>query len=285
MNALEKYDARADAADSLLCVGLDPELDKLPARFLGARYPQFEFTKHIVEATHASVAAYKLNIAFWEAQGIRGYEDLALTTEYLRTQHPDILLLCDAKRGDILNTNIQHAMVPFDRFGFDGVTVHIYMGGDALAPLLERTDKAIIVVCRTINPGSDDIQMLMTADGTPLWQTVAHKVCTKWNKHGNCMLVMGAMNEQEMAKARAIAGDMTFLVPGVGAQGGDLEAAVSGGLNSYGKGLIIVAARSVIFAADPAREASELRDRINRARDQNTGKPKAAKSTEARMLQ
>jgi orotidine-5'-phosphate decarboxylase len=266
MNALQKYEARVDAIDSLLCVGLDPEFARLPARFRSAAHSQFEFSKHIIEATHVHTASYKLNIAFFEARGVRGLEDLELTTAYLRSHHPNILLLCDAKYGDILNTNVQSASVPFDCFGFDGVTVHPYMGFAALAPFLERRDKAIIVLCRTINSGGSEIQTL-TVEGKPLWQVVAEKVCCEWNKFGNCMLVIGAMEEAEIRKARVLAGDMTFLVPGVGAQGGDLEAAVNGGLNAQGKGLIIVAARSIIFAEDPGRTARELRERINRARE------------------
>jgi orotidine-5'-phosphate decarboxylase len=266
MNALQKYEARADAVGSLLCVGLDPDFAKLPPRFHSASHPQFEFNKHVIDATHAHTASYKLNLAFYEARGARGFEDLALTTDYLRSNHPDVLLLCDAKRGDILNTNIQNAIVPFDCFGFDGVTVHPYIGGQTLAPFLERRDKAIIVLCRTVDAGGSQIQTLMV-DGKPLWQVVAEKVCSEWNRFGNCMLVIGATSEAEMGKVRALAGDMTFLVPGVGAQGGDLESAVKAGLNSRGKGLIIVAARSVIFADDPGRAAAELRDRINRARD------------------
>ena len=273
MNALQKYEARADAVDSLLCVGLDPDVAKLPARFRSAGHPQFEFNKYVIETTHAHTASYKLNLAFYEAQGVRGFEDLELTTNYLRSSHPDILLLCDSKRGDILNTNIHNAIGPFDCFGFDGVTVHPYIGGESLAPFLERRDKAIIVLCRTIDRGRNQIQTLMV-DGKPLWQVVAEKVCSEWNGRGNCMLVIGATSEAEMRTARALAGDMTFLVPGVGAQGGDLESAVKAGLNSRGKGLIIVAARGVIFADDPGRAAAELRARINRARETATLTPR-----------
>jgi len=265
MTALEKYDARVDAIGSLLCVGLDPEFAKLPAAFCSAAHPQFEFNKYIIEATHSHTASYKLNLAFYEARGACGFEDLKLTTDYLRLNHPEILLLCDAKRGDILNTNVQNAMVPFDCFGFDGVTVNPYMGRQALAPFLERREKAIIVLCRTIDSGEGQLQTL-TVDGKPLWQIIAEKVCLEWNTYGNCMLVIGANSEAEMSKARALAGEMTFLVPGVGAQGGDLESAVTAGLNSQGKGLIVVAARSVIFAQDPEHAANELRDRINRLR-------------------
>jgi orotidine-5'-phosphate decarboxylase len=265
MNALEKYNARADAIDSLLCIGLDPDFAKIPPAFRSFAHPQFEFNKRLIEVTHAYTASYKLNLAFYEARGAWGFEDLKLTTDYLRSNHPEILLLCDAKRGDTLNTNVQNAIVPFDCLGFDGVTVHPYMGGQALAPFLERRDKAIIVLCRTINSGESQLQTLIVG-GKPLWEVVAEKVCLEWNTFGNCMLVIGANNEVEMNKARAVAGDMTFLVPGVGAQGGDLRSAVKAGLNSQGKGLIIVAARSVIFADDPQRAAAELRERINRLR-------------------
>jgi orotidine-5'-phosphate decarboxylase len=264
MTALQKYEARADAIDSLLCVGLDPDFMKLPDHFQRRSYPQFEFCRYLVDSTHACTAAYKLNIAFFQARGTQGFQELKLITDYLRSTHPDILLLCDAKHGDTFNTNIQYAASVFDCFGFDGVTVHPYMGGDALTPFLQRQDKAIIVLC--LNIDGRGFQSLSTAGGKALWQAVAEMVCGEWNQFGNCMLVIGATSAAEVGKARALAGDMTFLMPGVGPQGGDLEASVSAGLNSYGKGLMIVVARGISSAEDPGRAAANLRDRINRVR-------------------
>lgn len=265
MTALQKYNARVDAVDSLVCVGLDPEAEKIPPRFRGAAHPQFEFNKYIIQATHPYAAAYKLNIAFYESRGAAGFEDLKLTTDYLRANHPDILLLCDAKRGEVLNTNIQNAVTLFDHFGFDGATVNPYLGSEALAPFLERKDRAVIVVCRTSNPGAGEFQDLLVG-GIPLWQVILQKVRDEWNKNQNCMLVVGATYPAEMAKARELAGEMTFLVPGFGAQGGDIKAAVKAGLNSKRKGVIAVSARGVIFAEDPGHAARELRDLVNKFR-------------------
>lgn len=261
MNALQKYEARVAAIDSLLCVGLDPDFAKLPARFQTCSHPQFAFCKHLIDATHDSTASYKLNIAFFEARGAQGFEELKLVTDYLRSNYPNVLLLCDAKRGDTDNTSAQYAATVFDWFGFDGITVHPYMGNEGLKPFLERRDKAVIVLC--LNIGGYHFQSLPMADGKLLWEAVAELVCGEWNQFGNCMLVVGATGDSDMRKARALAGDMTFLVPGIGAQGGDLDAVVGDGLNSRGTGLIIVAARSVIFAEDPTRAAADLRDRIN----------------------
>src|SRR5262249_26016275 len=188
MTALQKYEARADAIDSLLCVGLDPDFMNLPDHFQRRSYPQFEFCRYLIDSTHACTAAYKLNIAFFQARGMQGFQELKLITDYLRSTHPDILLLCDAKHGDTFNTNIQYAASVFDCFGFDGVTVHPYMGGDALTPFLQRQDKAIIVLC--LNPGGRGFQSLSTAGGKPLWQAVAEMVCGEWNQFGNCMLVI-----------------------------------------------------------------------------------------------
>ncbi len=262
MNAPPKDHARVDAVDSLLCVGLDSEFDKLPDELRDAVHPQFGFNKQIIEATHTHAAAYKLNIAFYETRGAAGFEDLKLTTDYLRQNHPDIFLFCDAKRGEVINTNIQNVITLFDYFGFDGATVNPYLGGEPLAPFLEREDKAVIVVCRTSNPGAREFQDL-NVEGKPLWRVVAEKVRDEWNARGNCMIVAGATYPQEMATLRELMGAMTFLVPGVGAQGGDVAAMVKAGLHSEGKGLIVVSARGIIFADDPEKEARELKDTIN----------------------
>ena len=264
-SVVDKFNRRADQVNSLLCVGLDSAFKRLPARFQTEEYPQFAFNCWIIAQTHPYVSAYKPNIAFYEARGDAGLRALKLTLEYLRVHHPDILTICDAKRADIGSTSGEYAAAIFDWLGFDAVTLNPYLGRDALAPFLERADKGCIILCRTSNPGAGDFQDLVIGD-RPLWQVVAERVSQEWNARGNCMLVAGATYPAELAHIRALAGDMTLLVPGVGAQGGDVEQTVRAGLNRQGKGLIINASRAVLFADDPAGAARALRDEINRHR-------------------
>jgi orotidine-5'-phosphate decarboxylase len=185
--------------------------------------------------------------------------------EYLCHHHPDILTICDAKRGDMDSTSVGYVAEIFDWLGFDAVTLNPYLGRDSLQPFLDRAEKGCIILCRTSNPDSGELQSLLV-DDKPLWQIVAEKVHGEWNSSGNCMLVTGATYPDELRQVRAIVGDMTLLVPGIGAQGGSVEAVLKAGLNSDGKGLIINAARSVIFADNPGAEARKLNDEINRYR-------------------
>ena len=266
MKASDKYNSRADAVNSLLCVGLDSDFNQLPDEFTHYEFPQFAFNRWIIEQTHEYVAAYKPNIAFYEARGDRGITSLHMTVEYLQENHPDILLICDAKRADIGNTSAAYAAAIFDWYGFDAITLHPYLGFDALQPFLKRTDKGCIVLCRTSNPGAGDLQDL-EINGKPLWQVVAEKVAREWNANGNCMLVVGATYPDELAKARSITGEMTILVPGIGVQGGDVAQTVRAGVNQAGKGVILNSARGIIFANDPGAAARKLRDEINRERN------------------
>ena len=262
---MQKFERRAEAAGSLLCVGLDPEFDRLPAHFRGKERPLLAFNRWIIEQTHPYVAAYKPNMAFYEARGAQGLKELEMTMEYLRSEHSEILTICDAKRGDIGNSNRGYAASIFDVMGFDAVTLHPYLGKEALAPFLERHDKVCIVLCRTSNPGAGEFQNLKSI-GRPLWETVARRVSAEWNAAGNCMLVVGATCPEEMRKIRAIAPEIPFLVPGVGAQGGDVAAVVSAGLNAQGKGLLINSSRGILFSDVPAAAARDLREEINAAR-------------------
>ena len=262
---IAKYNARVEAINSLLCVGLDSAPDRLPARFQGAEAPQFAFNRWIIEQTHPYVSAYKPNIAFYEAAGDAGLRALRLTLDYLRAEHPAILTICDAKRADIGSTNAGYVAAIFDWLGFDALTLHPYLGQEALGPFLSRADKGCIILCRTSNPGAGELQDL-DVGGKPLWQAVAERVRDEWNILGNCMLVVGATYPDELGRVRALVGDMPLLVPGLGAQGGDVEATVRAGLDSQGRGLILNSARGIIFADDPAQAARELRDAINRWR-------------------
>jgi orotidine-5'-phosphate decarboxylase len=262
MHAPDKYDKRVDEVDSLVCVGLDSNFDRLPERFRREPSPQFAFNRWIIEQTHPYVSAYKPNIAFYEALGDEGIRALKLTMEYLQQHHPDILTICDAKRADIGSTNDGYVAGIFDWLGFDAVTLNPYLGHEALQPFLERADKGCIIVCRTSNPGAGEFQDLEVG-GRPLWRVVAGRVRDEWNEHGNCMLVVGATYPLELAKVREIVGDMTLLVPGVGAQGGDVGETVKAGLNSQNKGMIINSSRGIIFADRPGEAAQKLRDEIN----------------------
>jgi len=268
MSPLDKYNTRAKKINSLLCVGLDSDFEKIPDRpqkFKSLEFPQFEFNKWIIEETHEFVAAYKPNIAFYEARGDQGMKELKMTMDYLIKNHPDIFTILDAKRADIGNTNNGYVTSIFDWLGFDAVTLHPYLGGEALKPFLDRKDKVSIILCRTSNEGAGELQDL-EIEGRPLWQIVAEKVSKVWNKNNNCILVVGATYPEEMKRIRSLVGDMTFLVPGIGAQGGDIKAVLEAGLNSEGLGLIINSSRGIIFSENPKEEARKLSGVINQYR-------------------
>lgn len=263
MGFSDKLEAAIKKNNSLLCVGLDADINKLPQEFQGKSDGQFEFNKMIIDATHDLVCAYKPNSAFYEADGTAGIDNLKLTFEYIRMTYPDIVTILDAKRGDIGNTNDGYSTFAFDYLGADSITLHPYMGRESLQPLLDKKDKGCIVLCRTSNPGAGELQDLKI-DGKELYKIVAEKVAKEWNTQRNCLLVVGATVPEELAQVRAIVGDdMTFLVPGIGAQGGDIEKTVKAGKNLKGTGMIINSARSIIFATDPRAEAQKLRDEIN----------------------
>lgn len=259
---VQKYNQRIQTANSLLCVGLDSQLERLPSRFRNQSEPQFSFNQWIIDQTYPYASAFKPNLAFYEAQGDQGLRELKQTMDYLHTNYPDILTIGDAKRADIGSTNTGYVSSLFDWLGFDAVTLNPYLGQEALQPFLERDDKACIILCHTSNSGASEFQNLIV-DGKPLWQAVAENVANQWNQQGNCMLVVGATKADTLLQIRQIVGDMTLLVPGIGAQGGDVEATIKNGMNSARQGLIINASRSIIFADDPALAAQNLRDEIN----------------------
>ena len=270
MNFIKKLDAAWTSSNSLLCVGLDPNWQKLPAHVKMLPEPIFEFCKAIVDATHDLVCAYKPQIAYFAA--LQAEDQLEKTLNYIRETYPHIPIILDSKRGDIGSTAAMYAVEAFDRYKADAVTVNPYMGQDSAQPFLDRKDKGTILLCRTSNPGAGDIQDLVV-DGQPIYEKVASMISEHWNSHNNCCLVVGATWPEQMAKLRKISGNMPFLVPGVGAQGGDVKALVSAGQTADGKGLMINSSRGVIYASEgdnfamAARKvALETRDLINQYR-------------------
>jgi orotidine-5'-phosphate decarboxylase len=257
--------------DSLVCVGLDPEATRYPAPLANAPNRVFEFCRAIVDATADLVCCYKPQIAYFSAQ--RAEDALERVIGYIHERYPNVPVILDAKRGDIGATAQQYAIELFDRFGADAVTVNPYLGRDSLAPFLDREDKGVIILCHTSNPGARDLQEL-DVGGKPLYQHVAGLVAREWNAKNNCALVVGATFPKELADVRAIVGeDMPLLIPGVGAQGGDVQTVVTNGKNMRGDGLIISSSRAILYAgsgddfADAARAATQkLREEISRYR-------------------
>jgi orotidine-5'-phosphate decarboxylase len=264
MSVIAKYNARAAAVNSLVCVGLDTDPALIPSQFQGSPTPQYDFNRWIIDQTAVYATAFKINTAFYEARGSAGWAELEQTIAYLRETQPSLLTICDAKRGDIGSTSAAYARAIFDHMGFDSVTLNPYLGRDALEPFLNRADKGCILLCRTSNPGSGEFQD-MPVGGLPLWLWIGEQVSRTWNGHNNCMLVVGATYPKEVERVRGVVGDMPLLIPGIGAQGGDLEATVHAGLTADGHGIIINASRSIIYADDPAAAARLLRDGIRAA--------------------
>jgi orotidine-5'-phosphate decarboxylase len=228
-----------------LCVGLDPDLKKIPTSISGSpRERIVAFNRAIVDATKDIVCAFKPNSAFYEAEGIEGWQALKDTCDYIYEAAPDVPIILDAKRSDIGNTNEGYARMAFDFFRADAITVHPYQGGEALAPFFARTEKGIIVLVKTSNPGSGEFQALDT-DGEPLYLRVTRQVVHEWNKNGNCCIVVGATYPHELEQVRAIAPDIPILIPGTGAQGGDLEATVK----AAGGKMFINVSRAVLYAS------------------------------------
>lgn len=270
MTFIETIKAAWRKNDSLVCVGLDTDPAKIPAHLRTLEKPVRAFNQAIVDATADLVCAYKPQIAYYAACGAE--EELAETIAYIHEKYPSIPVILDAKRGDIGATAEMYAKEVFDRYGADAVTVNPYMGGDTLKPYLDRKDKGVVILCRTSNPGAVDIQDL-EVNGEKLYRIVAAKAVKAWNDNGNVLLVVGATYPAELREIRGIVGDMPLLVPGIGAQGGDVEQAVANGKDRNGAGMIINSSRGIIyagkgedFAAAARRAAIQLRDEINRYR-------------------
>jgi len=264
MNFIEKLINASQKNKSLLCIGLDPDLELMPGKI-----KVFEFNKAIIEATADLVCAYKLNLAFYEALGDEGFDALKQTAKYIPD---DILAIGDGKRGDIGNTAKAYAKAIFENLKFDATTVNPYLGFDSIDPFIQYKDKGVFILCRTSNAGALDFQALRLEEQGKhyqLFEIVAQKA-SKWNKYGNIGLVIGATYPEELRLIRQSHPDMPILIPGVGAQGGDLEQAVRYGVDAKGQKAIINSSRQIIYAsrekdfAEAARRAaSSLRDQIN----------------------
>jgi orotidine-5'-phosphate decarboxylase len=271
MKFLEQLKAAWARNDSLVCVGLDPELEKFPTELAGVASPIFQFNRAIIDATADLVCAYKPQFAHYAAY--EAEDQLERTIEYIHQHHPGIPVILDSKRGDVGNTANRYAIEAFERYGADAVTVNPYLGTDSLEPFLAYADRGVIVLCRTSNPGAGDLQDLDTAGGRKLFEVVAQLAASRWNSRGNCALVVGATYPRDLARVRALTGDMPFLVPGVGAQGGDVQSVVTNGQTAAGDGLMVSSSRAILYAAsddtwiEAARTATRtLRDQINRHR-------------------
>lgn len=247
MHFIQSLHRRWHEADSLLCVGLDPEPAKFPAHLRDDPDAVFEFCRAIVDATADLVCAFKPQIAHFAALGAE--DALARLIAHIHAAHPGVPVILDGKRGDIGSTARHYAAEAFDRYGADAATVNPYLGRDAAQPFLDRADKGVAVLCRTSNPGAGEFQDLIV-DGRPLYRHVAERVARDWNGHGNCLLVVGATWPQELAEVRAAVGDMPLLVPGLGAQGGDVAAVLRHGATAEGAGLILSVSRAVLYAGD-----------------------------------
>jgi orotidine-5'-phosphate decarboxylase len=230
---------------SLLCVGLDTEEHLVPEHFRAERHPVRAFNEAIVEVTHDVAVAYKLNLAFYEALGDQGWLDLEATIAYIRSKG-DCFIIADAKRGDIGNTARKYAEAFYDKLDVDAVTLAPYMGRDSIAPFMGRPGKWGIVLGITSNPGAEDFQFIPTPDGRPLHQVVMER-CAEWGSPDELMFVVGATRPEVLAQARRSAPQHFFLVPGVGAQGGDLNAVLDAGMTADG-GLLINSSRGILYA-------------------------------------
>lgn len=272
MTFIDKLSAAWKANNSLLCVGLDPDITKFPAQWKNQPDAILAFCKGIIDATADVACSFKPQIAYFAA--LRAEDQLEEICNYIRTRYPLIPIVLDAKRGDIGATAEQYAREAFERYGAHAVTVSPYMGFDSVAPYLEWKDRGAIVLCRTSNAGGSDLQFL-NVDGVPLYQHVARLVADKWNTNGQCGLVVGATFPEELAQVRSIIGDMPLLVPGVGAQGGDVAATVTSGKTGAGAGMMINSSRAILYAQPHGDEdyavaarrvALETRDTINQYR-------------------
>jgi orotidine-5'-phosphate decarboxylase len=266
MHFYEKLDAITTKNNSLVCVGLDTDIAKIPPHLLTEENPVLAFNRNIIEATRDLVQCYKLNLAFYEALGSRAYETIKGTIDAIPS---GIIIIGDAKRGDIGNTSTMYAKALFEDFSFDAATVAPYMGTDSVQPFLRFEEKGTFILALTSNKGSQDFQYL-EVEGKPLYKHVVEKIIS-WNDKGNCGMVVGATHPYELVGIRNMAGDMPILIPGLGAQGGEVEASVKGGINKDGMRAIFNSSRGILFAGSGEDYALRARDAALAFRDEING--------------
>jgi orotidine-5'-phosphate decarboxylase len=253
---------------SMLCVGFDPDPKRLPLSLQGKPEGIYEFCCEIADATADLVCAFKPQFAYFASQ--KAETQLEKLIKHLKDKHPHIPVILDSKRGDIGSTADHYALEAFDRYGADAVTVNPYMGFDTIEPYLKHAGKGVIVLCRTSNPGGSDLQFLnITPNGEPLYLHVAKLAAQQWNSSGQISLVVGATFPEEIAKVRAIVGNMPLLIPGIGAQGGDIDATVNAGkiAGKPGTGMIINSSRAILYASSGADFAQAARSVAMSTRD------------------
>lgn len=254
------------AEKKFVCVNLDPDITKIPEAIkkdVSVEEAIVSFNTSIIDATGDLVCAYKPNSAFYEAYGEEGLRALKRTSSHINERYPDVPTILDAKRADIGNTNEMYVKSIFDDMGFGAVTVHPYLGREALEPFLDRKDKGIFILVKTSSPGSDEFQN-MNVNGEKLYEHVARNVAEEWNRNGNCGVVVGAPYPEELAHVRKIVNDMPILIPGVGAQGGDAKESFTRGKNKEGTGVLIAAGRSIIYASHGADFAEAARKEVEK---------------------
>jgi len=267
MNFTDRVIETIKKRNSALCVGLDVDLTKVPEILKNEKDPIYKFNKEIIEATSEFVAAYKPNLAFYESYGIEGFNSFEKSIKNIDS---DILIIADAKRGDIGNTSARYSKAFFEYFNCDAITVSPYMGEDSVMPFLDNEEKGVFILALTSNKGSNDFQMMKLENGKYLYEHVIETINNKWNANKNCGIVVGATHPQMFEGIRKLAPEMPYLIPGIGAQGGDLENTVKYGFVEKKVLSLINSSRGIIYAsngpdfAEKAREkAKELRDQIN----------------------
>lgn len=270
MTFTDMLNERWQNADSLLCVGLDPNPARFPHELVGRDTAIYDFCTGIVDATADLVCAFKPQIAYFASCGAE--DQLKAIIDYIHKNYPKVPVILDAKRGDIGSTAEHYAMEAFDRFEADCVTLSPFMGFDTIKPYMAYEEKGAFILCRTSNPGGDDIQML-TVDGERIYERLARLAAGDWNVNGQLGLVVGATYPAELANVRRIAPETVLLVPGIGAQGGDIDACVKAGITKNGTGMVINSGRAIIYASRDAdwkeaarKSAIATRDAINAAR-------------------
>ena len=254
---------------SLLCIGLDPDIERMPAEIRSEQHPIFTFNKAIIEATQDLACCYKPQIAHYAAAGAES--QLEMTIDFIKTLEIPVLL--DAKRGDVGGTAAMYAKESFVRYGADAITINPYLGLDSMTPYLDHADKGVFILCRTSNPGAGELQNLMLDNGSRLFEHVAQEASTTWNYNGNVGLVVGATRPAELQRIREIVGQTTLLLPGVGSQGADVSQMMSAGA---GGGMLVSSSRSIIFASEGKDFASAAREVALTTRDEINQYRKAA---------